>query len=149
MTADGEYSCPNKWGLSLPIQTQLTKKPNTFCCFSIAFLESRINFEHFEKKNKPHNFSLSEIIDSERRGYRNAWKVLFLKILFGGQGVKSQSPGKTNMKMPSSSFPVPCMQHYKNKLPQRHFLKNFTTNFRAALSEEALHQLLLHETRSM
>ena len=53
---------------------QLSKKPNTFCRFFIAFLESTLNFEHFEKKkkNKPRSLSISEVIDSEKRAYLNA-----------------------------------------------------------------------------
>ena len=31
---------------------QLCQKPKAFCCFFIAFLESTLNFEHFEKKKK-------------------------------------------------------------------------------------------------
>ena len=41
---------------------QLSKKPNTFCCFFIAFLESTCNFEHFEL----YSLNISEIINSER-----------------------------------------------------------------------------------
>ena len=55
---------------------QLSKKPNTFCRFFIAFLESTLNFEHFEKKkkkkNEPRSLSISEFIDSEKRAYLNA-----------------------------------------------------------------------------
>ena len=43
-------------------------------CF-IAFLESTLNIEHFEKKkikkNEPHSLSISQIIDSDRRDYLN------------------------------------------------------------------------------
>ena len=67
LTADYEYSRHNRDNLPLPIQMQLSQKPNTFCCFFIAFLESKLNFEHFEEKNEPHSLSISEIIDSERR----------------------------------------------------------------------------------
>ena len=28
----------------------LSQKPNTFCCFFIAFMESKLNGKHFEKK---------------------------------------------------------------------------------------------------
>ena len=52
---------------------QLCQKPKAFCCFFIAFLESTLNFEHFEKKKKkPRSSSISEVIDSERRAYLNA-----------------------------------------------------------------------------
>ena len=40
-----------------------------------------IKFGTFRKKNDPHSLSISEIINSERRGYLNALKVLFLKTL--------------------------------------------------------------------
>ena len=73
LTADYEYSRSNRENLPLPIQMQLFKKPKTFCCIFIAFLESTLNFEYFEKKKKKsHSLSISEIIDSERRGYLNA-----------------------------------------------------------------------------
>ena len=45
---------------------QLSKEPKTFCHFLIAFLKSKLNFEHFEKKKiEPHCLSISEIIDSD------------------------------------------------------------------------------------
>ena len=34
--------------LPLPIEMQLSEKPKTFFKFFIAFLESTLNFEHFE-----------------------------------------------------------------------------------------------------
>ena len=51
---------------------QLSEKLETFSPFFIAFLESALNFEHFEKKNEPHSSSISEVIDSQRRAYLNA-----------------------------------------------------------------------------
>ena len=59
---------------------QFSKKLNTFCCFFLAFVESTCNFEYFEE-NEPYSLNISEIIDSERRSYLNAKKVLFLKII--------------------------------------------------------------------
>ena len=73
LTANYKYSRSNRENLSLPIQMQLSEKPKIFCQFFIAFLESTLNFEHFEtKKNESHNSSISEVIDSERRAYLNA-----------------------------------------------------------------------------
>ena len=43
LTADSEYSRHNSENLTLPIQRQLSRKTKTF-------LESTLNFEHFEKK---------------------------------------------------------------------------------------------------
>ena len=65
---------------------QLSEKPKTFCQFSIAFLESTSNFEHFETKSEPYSLSIFEVTYSERRAYLNAWKVLFLKT-FGSERV--------------------------------------------------------------
>ena len=38
----------------------------------IVFLESALNFEHFEKKSEPLSLSICEVIDSERHAYLNA-----------------------------------------------------------------------------
>ena len=35
----------------------------------IEFLESKLNFEHFENKREPLSLSISQILDSKRRGY--------------------------------------------------------------------------------
>ena len=77
LTANYEYSRSNRENLLLPIQMQLSEKPKIFCFIFIAFLESTLSFEHFEKKRKrkkkePPRFSISEVIDSERRAYLNA-----------------------------------------------------------------------------
>ena len=50
--ANYEYSHSNRENLLLPIQMQLSEKPKKVCGFFIAFLESTLNFEHFEKKKK-------------------------------------------------------------------------------------------------
>ena len=48
----------------IPIQMQLSQKHNTSEFFT-EFLKSRLNFKHFEKKDDPHSFCISEITDSE------------------------------------------------------------------------------------
>ena len=50
LTADDEYFRHNRKNLPLTIQMQLSKKPKIFCCLFMAFLESTLNFKHFEKK---------------------------------------------------------------------------------------------------
>ena len=50
MTTNYEYSRSNRENLPLPIQMELLEKPKTFSQFFIVFLESTLNFEHFEKK---------------------------------------------------------------------------------------------------
>ena len=46
-------------------QMQLSHKKKTFSQFFAAVSKSRLNFEYFGKKDDPHNFSISEITDSE------------------------------------------------------------------------------------
>ena len=50
LTANYEYSCSNSKNLLSPIQMQLSKKPKIFCYIFLAFLESTLNFQCFEKK---------------------------------------------------------------------------------------------------
>ena len=47
---------------NLPIQMQLSEKPKTFSQIFTAFLESTLNFKHFEK-NEPHSSSIFGVID--------------------------------------------------------------------------------------
>ena len=46
-------------------QMQLSPKKKTFSQFFAAFFKCRLNFEHFDKKDDPHNFCISEITDFE------------------------------------------------------------------------------------
>ena len=52
---------------------QLSGKLKIFSQFFIAFLESTLNFEHFEekKKDEPHSPNISKVTDSERRAHLN------------------------------------------------------------------------------
>ena len=72
LTANYEYTRSNTDNLPLPVQVQLSEKLKRFYQFFIAFSESALNFEHFEKKNEPHSSSISEVIDSQRRVHSNA-----------------------------------------------------------------------------
>ena len=58
------------------IQTPLSWKQKSFSGFFIAYLKSRWNGEHFEKKGESSSLSISEIIDSKRGGYLSALKAL-------------------------------------------------------------------------
>ena len=57
-------------------QTPLSQKQNTFSQFFIVFLKCAWNLEHFQKKEEYPSLIMSEIIDAERRGYLNVYKVL-------------------------------------------------------------------------
>ena len=65
---DGKYSLVNTDNLKQPIQMQLSRKQKTFSDFFSAFLKSSLNFEHFQKKDDPHGWYISEITDSEKCG---------------------------------------------------------------------------------
>ena len=41
------------------------RKKDVFPQFFAAFLKSRLNFKHFEKKDDPHLFCILEVTDSE------------------------------------------------------------------------------------
>ena len=47
-----------------------------FLDFFIAFLKCAWNLEHFQQKDEYSSLIISEIIDAERRGYLNVYKVL-------------------------------------------------------------------------
>ena len=54
LTADGKYPVQCCENLQLPIQMQLSEKPKSFSEFFVRFLDSIVNFEHFEKKHDGH-----------------------------------------------------------------------------------------------
>ena len=66
MTADDKYSLLSTDNLTRPIQMELFPKTKSFLspCFSI--FEIALNFEHFQKKDDPHIWFISEITDSEK-----------------------------------------------------------------------------------
>ena len=77
LTADDKYSGSNMQNLKQQFQTPLSQKQRPFSGFFIAFLKCAWNLEHFQKKkNQYPSLIIPEIIDAERRGYLNVWKVL-------------------------------------------------------------------------
>ena len=76
LTSEYTYSGRNIQILTQQVQTLLSLKQKTFSVFSIAFLKSTWNGEHFQKKGESSSLSISEIIDSKRGGYLSAWKAL-------------------------------------------------------------------------
>ena len=55
LSVNGKYSLVNRDNLTQPIQMQLSRKQKTFSEFFSAFLESSLNFEHFQKKDDSHS----------------------------------------------------------------------------------------------
>ena len=52
-------------------QTPLSHQKKTFSEFFIALLKCAWKLEHFQKKDEYPSLIISEIIDTERRGYLN------------------------------------------------------------------------------
>ena len=69
LTGDDKYSGSNMQNLLQQFQTPLSQKQKTFSRFFIAFLKCAWNLEHFQKKDEYPSLIISEIIDTERRGY--------------------------------------------------------------------------------
>ena len=67
LTANDTYSLNSKDKWMQTIQMHLSQKQNIFSEFFLAFFESALNFEHFQKKDDSHSLCISEIIDHERR----------------------------------------------------------------------------------
>ena len=55
MTADGKYPVEYWENSQLPIQMQLSEKLKTFSQLFVPFLESTLNFKHFEIKDDGHS----------------------------------------------------------------------------------------------
>ena len=58
-TADDKYSVLNRDYLTKAFQKELSKKPKSFSELFCAFFKSRLNFEHFQKKDDPHSLCIS------------------------------------------------------------------------------------------
>ena len=76
LTADDKYSDSNMQNLRQQFQTRLSQKQKAFSAFFIKFLKCALNLEHFQKKDEYPSLIISEIIDTEKRGYLNVLKVL-------------------------------------------------------------------------
>ena len=81
LTADDKYSGSHMQNLRQQFETRLSHKQKTFSWFFIAFLKCAWNLEHFQNKDEYSSVIISEIIDADRRGYINVWKVLLLNTI--------------------------------------------------------------------
>ena len=71
LTANDQYFLPNRDNLRQPMQRQLYQKQRFFSRFFSAILKSRLNFEHFQRKDDPHSWYICEITDPKKRGSIN------------------------------------------------------------------------------
>ena len=68
MSGVDKCSLPNRDNLMQPIHMQLSQKLKTFSEFFPAFSKSRLNFEHFQKKDDAHILFICEATACEKRG---------------------------------------------------------------------------------
>ena len=68
MSAVDKCSLPNRDNLMQPIHMQLSQKLKTFSQFFLAFSKSRLNFQHFQKKDDAHSLFIFEATACEKRG---------------------------------------------------------------------------------
>ena len=68
MNAVDKCSLPKRDNLMQPIHMQLSEKLRNFSKLFPAFSKSRINFEHFQKKDDAHNLFISEATACENHG---------------------------------------------------------------------------------
>ena len=66
LTAHDKYSLANRDNLTQPIQIPFSQKQKTFSESLSAFLKSKLNFEHFAKKDDRNSRCVSEIRESEK-----------------------------------------------------------------------------------
>ena len=71
LTAHGKYFRRQIQNLPQQFQTPLSQKQKTCPGFFILFLKCALDLEYFQNKDEYPSLTLSEIIDSERRGYLN------------------------------------------------------------------------------
>ena len=68
MSPDDKYSLLNRDNLMQRIQMQLSQKHNAVLQIFFAVSKSTLNFEHFQKKDDPHYWCISQITHTEKRG---------------------------------------------------------------------------------
>ena len=67
MSAVDKYSLPNRDNLMQPIHMQLSQKVKNFSEFFLAFPKSKLNFEHFQKKDGAHSWFICDVTACKKR----------------------------------------------------------------------------------
>ena len=71
LNADHSQSLCNRENLQQSIQMKLSKNQKNLSEFFVLFLKSTSTFQNFEKNDDPHNLSIFENTDHDRRGQVN------------------------------------------------------------------------------
>ena len=66
LSDDEKYSFLCRENLTQPFQILLSQKRKTFSQFFSTFSKSTLNFEHFQKKDRPQSRIISQITVSEK-----------------------------------------------------------------------------------
>ena len=77
LSADYKYSRQIRENLSQQVKMHISLKMKTCSRFFIAFLNSTLNLEYFEKNDQSQSLSLTDIINCERCSYLNVQKAIF------------------------------------------------------------------------
>ena len=67
MSAIDKFSLPNTHNLMQPIHLDLSQKLKTFSECFLPFSKSRLNFEHFQKKDDAHSLFICAATACEKR----------------------------------------------------------------------------------
>ena len=67
MRAVDKCSLRNRYNLMQPIHMELTQNLKIFSKFFVVFSKSRVNFEHFQKKDDAHSLFVSAATACEKR----------------------------------------------------------------------------------
>ena len=68
MSTVDKCSLPNRDNLMQSIHMQLFQKLKTFSQFFPVFWKSKLNFEHFQRKDDAHSLFISDATAGEKRG---------------------------------------------------------------------------------
>ena len=77
LTADYQYSRQNRENFWEQVPMQISRKLKIFSGSLIAFLESMLNLEYFQKKDQSHSLSITEISNCKTGSYLKVQKAIF------------------------------------------------------------------------
>ena len=125
LTHNEKYFLPYRDNLTQPIQILLSQKQKSFSQFFSAFLKSKLNFAHFQKKYDPHSRSISQITVSEKGDQINVCKIPFKRSLPKKTWKKGPKPVGicTTLPLPYFIIPVNIIESEKVYVSTLRFLK--------------------------
>ena len=117
LAADEKYPVLNRNNLRIPFQMQLHHKKKTFSQYFHAFLKSTLSCKHFQEKDDPHRFCISEITYSE-----NVVRWMSQKSNFRGPFDKQHGKRAKALSKPASQHLYYIDWSLANQLSWKKFL---------------------------